>query len=124
MNKKEQKHIGQRPLLNEYDIDPFAEDTELKLPRGMPTLEMLKTEVALHGLPASDGEYLFHIWLQNGFRCRSGPIKNWKAGVRVWQLGGYFPSQKRNGAKLVDSVRERDAAVFERIKKERRGNQR
>jgi hypothetical protein len=99
MTKKEQNHVGQQPLpnLSQYDDDPdpdpfFEHYAEVKLPRGMPTLAMIKTETTLYGLPPSDAEHLFNVWLSNGFKTARHPVKNWKAVVRIWHRCRYFPS--------------------------------
>lgn len=88
--------MGQQPLISS---DIFPDETKddviaLQRPRGMPTFEMIKSETALFGLPDTDAEHLFNVWLTNGFRTKVGPIKNWKAAIRVWRTNGYFPSQK------------------------------
>jgi hypothetical protein len=49
--------------------------------------------------PASDAQYLFALWETNGFTHNNKPVKNWKAQVRAWKYGGYFPSQKQAGWK-------------------------
>jgi molecular chaperone DnaK (HSP70) len=114
-NKKEQKHIGQKPLLNEF------EEGELdKRPKGMPPLCDIQTEVARHGLASSDAQDIYDHWLMNGFKTGRGvAIKNWKAAIRVWKANEWFPSQKKNGAKLRDAAKERDAATFERMRRDR-----
>ena len=95
MNKKTEKHLGQLQLngVSEYD-----QQTE-GLPKGMPPLSAITPETAKLGLPNSDGEHLFNVWLSNGFRTRTGPIKNWKAAIRVWHTNGFFPSQKKQTTK-------------------------
>jgi hypothetical protein len=89
--KKEQKHIGQKPLISEYD-EPTPEDR----PKGMPSLSQIKTEVATYGLRASDAEHLYDTWLVSGFKNgRNQSVKSWKAAIRIWFRNGYFPSQKK-----------------------------
>jgi hypothetical protein len=68
---------------------------------------------------ASDGEYIYNSWLVNGFKtARGAKVQNWKAAIKVWQLAGYFPSQKKSPVKFHDAERERQAAHFERIKRD------
>jgi hypothetical protein len=88
MTKKEQKHIGQQPLISEYDHVP--EDR----PRGMPSLSQIKAETAKLGLPDSDAAHLYDTWLVSGFRSKTGPIRSWTAAIRLWFRSGYFPSLK------------------------------
>ncbi|MDQ8202784.1 hypothetical protein [Pelagicoccus sp. SDUM812003] len=51
-----------------------------------------------NGLKRSDGEYMFNHWEGNGYRNNGVPIKCWKSVIRSWRTGGFFPSQKANGA--------------------------
>jgi hypothetical protein len=89
MTKKEQNHTGQRPLISEYEAAP--EDR----PRGMPSLNQIKNETIKLGLPDSDAEHLYDVWLVSGFRSKTGPIRSWTAAIRIWFRNGYFPSQKK-----------------------------
>lgn len=88
-SKKEQKHIGQQPLISEYE-----EQTKDR-PRGMPSLTQIKAETSRLGLPDSDAEHLFDSWLVSGFRTKTGPIRSWTAAIRIWFRSSYFPSQKK-----------------------------
>ena len=101
-NKKIQKHTGQRPLpgLTEYDMPPGKEVR----PRGMPPLSEIKAETARMGLPDSDAEQLYDTWLVSGFRTKAGPIKDWKAAIRIWHRNGYFPSLKKNPVKAAGEM--------------------
>lgn len=47
------------------------------------------------GLTANDGSAIFNSWVANGFRTKSGPLKDWKASVRTWNCSKWFPSQKQ-----------------------------
>jgi hypothetical protein len=115
-SKKEKKLTGQKPLLDQYQEQELA-----KRPKGMPPLCEIKSEVARHGLLESDATDLYNHWLMNGFRTGNRmPIKNWRAAIHVWNANGWFPSQKRTPTKLHDAVQERDAATFERMKREQR----
>lgn len=97
-SKKTQKHIGQRPLISEYDEEPPAD----KRPKGMPALLEVQAEVTRLGLPKSDAEDIYLSWAVNGFKTGGQSIRSWKAQVFRWFRNGYFPSQKRNGAKVND----------------------
>jgi hypothetical protein len=46
------------------------------------------------GLPPQDGEWVFHKWEGNGWSNGGKPIKDWKATLRSWKAGQFFPSQK------------------------------
>ena len=46
------------------------------------------------GLTTKDGVYLFNHWQSNGFKRSGRPILDWKAMVRSWCAGGFFPSQR------------------------------
>lgn len=66
---------------------------------------MIKTETAKLGLPDSDAEHIFDSWLVNGFRNgRNQAIKRWTAAIRMWHRQGYFPSQKKNTAKVAGEM--------------------
>lgn len=51
------------------------------------------------GMPATDGESMFHHWEANGWKNGTSPVKDWKAGIRKWHSQGWLPSQKQAGAK-------------------------
>jgi hypothetical protein len=91
MNKKTKKHLGQLQLngVSEYD-----QQTE-GLPRGMPPLGAIKSYAAQLGLPDSDAQHICDVWLANGFKTGRNPIKDWRAVMRLWKTGNYFPSQKK-----------------------------
>lgn len=119
MPSKKRKHDGQKPLLNQYDEQPIDER-----PVGMPSLDQIRTEVTLQGLPPGDGDYLYDSWLVSGYRtARNVPVRNWKAAVRQWKRAGWFPSQKTKMAQL-DSEAERRSQTFKRLREEqqRHGN--
>lgn len=46
-------------------------------------------------LTKQDAEYVWHKWEGNGWTNDGNPIKNWKATIRQWKTGGFFPSQKQ-----------------------------
>jgi hypothetical protein len=48
------------------------------------------------GLPESDGKYMWNHWLANGFTNGGKLVRDWKATMRTWQAGGFFPSQKHS----------------------------
>lgn len=58
------------------------------------SLDELKAFAVELGMPASDGESMFHHWESNGWRNGSSPSKDWQAGMRKWKSQGWLPSQK------------------------------
>jgi hypothetical protein len=86
------KNDGQLPLPH---IPAALEANQGPLPKGMPTLPVIKAETARLGLPDSDAEAIFDYWLSNGFRTKVGKIKDFKATIRNWVRNSYFPSLKR-----------------------------
>jgi hypothetical protein len=108
------KNDGQLPLINQFK-DERPKDER---PKGMPTLDQIRVECALHGLPFSDAAYIYDHWLTNGFKTGRGlTIKNWTAAIRVWKTNGWFASQKLNKQfKHNDAAAERRAATFRRIR--------
>jgi hypothetical protein len=103
--KKDKKQQALKPIISDVEAN-YAQR-----PLGMPTLPVLRTELARLGLPASDAEYLYDRWLTNGFKTKAGKIKNWRAAARNFYREGYFPSQKKHA-----SPDDREA-VRERIKR-------
>jgi len=68
------------------------------------TLEELQNYCQSIGLPASDGETLFHQWEGNGWTNNGGPIRSWKSTIQAWRGKGYLASQKSaNGNGSTDS---------------------
>jgi hypothetical protein len=62
------------------------------------------------GLPQKDGTYMWNHWKANGFTNNGRPIRDWKAEIRAWQTGGFFPSMRqvhRNGG-LTQEQKERN----------------
>lgn len=46
------------------------------------------------GLPTEDAEWVFWKWESNNWSNGNKAIKNWRATIRCWKAGGFFPSQK------------------------------
>jgi hypothetical protein len=68
------------------------------------------------GLPATDGEWLFHKWEGNGWTNSDKPIKDWQATVRSWKAAGYMASQKpsgRIGGTPIETDKQRTYALTE-----------
>jgi hypothetical protein len=63
------------------------------------SLDELKLFAVEIGLPASDGEAMYHHWEANGWRNGQSPSKDWRAGIRKWESQGWLPSQKNGAAK-------------------------
>ena len=90
-SKRDKKHNGQQPLLNEFD----EKNENADRPKGMPSLSEIQTEIKLRSLKPLDGEHIYNMWLSNGYKTSRGTaIKNWRAAIRVWQLNNWFPSQR------------------------------
>jgi hypothetical protein len=68
---------------------PFREN------KGKSTIDDLRSFVVEIGLPASDGESMFHHWEANGWKNGPNPVKDWKAGIRKWKSQGYRPAACR-----------------------------
>jgi hypothetical protein len=104
------------------ELPGAAEERELeeelqKRPKGMPPLSMIKTEMAKMGLPESDAEFMFDLWLSNGFKTKTGQIKDWRAAIRVWFRSNWLPSQKKEGYKRPDA----QSKAIERIRRAKHG---
>lgn len=89
-------------------------------PSGMPTLAVLKTETTKLGLPDSDAEELYDVWLRDDFktaRGRGSRIKNWHAVIRIWFRSGWFPSQRKAAKQPNDDEHQAtQLAKFRRLK--------
>ena len=117
MPQKQNQHDGQQPLINQFNGDSPPD----KRPIGMPSLDMIATELALYGLPKTDADFLYDYWLTNGFRLGNGlKVKDWRALIRNWHRSGWLLSQKQ--AEKHRSFAEIDAArreaTFRRIRNE------
>jgi hypothetical protein len=64
-------------------------------PIGMPSLPVIKKETAKVGLPDSDAEALYDEWLANGFRTKTGKVRDWRASLRTHIRNGWLPSLRR-----------------------------
>lgn len=58
------------------------------------TIDELQGYAKEIGLPASDGEFMFDHWEENGWMNGRNPVANWKAGIRKWKSQGWLPSIK------------------------------
>jgi hypothetical protein len=117
MRKKHKNIDGQRPLTGLPQAIEAA-NTHSARPKGMPSLAILKTEMARHGYPDSDAEYLYDCWLASGFTLKSNgkPIKDWKAAFRLRARNGWLPSQRKAEAQS-DRAKEREAAELARLRR-------
>ncbi len=86
-------------------------------PKGMPTLAMIKTETAKLGLPDSDAEELYDVWLRDDFKRKGVRIKSWHAALRIWYRNGFFPSQRKAAKQPnLDEHQATQLAKFRRLK--------
>jgi hypothetical protein len=82
-------------------IQAGVEQSNGDRPKGMPTLAMIKQETAKFGLPDSDAEAIYDVWLSNGFTLKGGArIKDFKATMRTWYRNHWFDSQRRAAKRL------------------------
>ena len=120
----EKKEVTKKEKIGaQLPLDPIEQGLEEAViasdrPKGMPALSVIKTEVAKHGLPVSDAEYLYDSWLLNGYTLKGGKrIQDWKASIRVWKRNEWFPSQRKAAkAKPIDD-KERVRAAVERMRR-------
>jgi hypothetical protein len=90
MSNKKPLNFGQQWI---GEIQAGVEQSNGDRPKGMPTLAMIKGETAKFGLPDSDAEAIYDVWLSNGFTLKGGAkIKDFKATMRTWYRNGWFPS--------------------------------
>ena len=76
-----------------------AEQPPEPKPKARGTIEEFRAFFSSISLPDSDAEYAFHKWQGNGWVNGKNPIKDWKATVRQWKAGKFFPSQKASPTK-------------------------
>lgn len=91
-SKKQKKTDGQLPLPH---VPAALEINQGPRPKGMPSLSVIKQETAKLGLPDTDAEAMYDTWLANGFRTKTGPIKDWKAALRNYVRHSWLPSLRR-----------------------------
>jgi hypothetical protein len=85
---------GQR-WLGQIQAGVEASQAATNRPHGMPPLSEVKIEATRMGLSQLDAEAIFDCWLTNGFRTKTGRIRDWRAAMRTWKREGWFPSQKQ-----------------------------
>jgi hypothetical protein len=102
--------IGQT-LLNE--VERSLDECNEARPKGMPTLDMIRTELARFGFGLSDAEDVYDRWLINAYRTKTGPIKDWKAALRVMMRHGWLPSQQLPPPGLVEHKRTKPLQLSE-----------
>jgi hypothetical protein len=113
---KKHKHIdGQRPLTGLPQAIEAADKNHL--PKGMPVLGVLRTELARMGFPAEDADAQYDFWLSRGFRTNKGQlIQDWKAALRMAIRHGYLPSQRKTAGD-EDHAKEREARELARLRR-------
>jgi hypothetical protein len=112
------KNYGQRPL-SAIEGQLEAEATRKGIPRGMPSLELLKDYMAGQGLTEEDAEQMYDSWLGNGFRLKTGlKVHDWKAVVRTWKRNNFFASQKKAIAAMntLEKNEERRRTAIKRMR--------
>lgn len=82
-----------RKMLAPATDDLFAVPEKSKS-KARATEAELRNYAAEIDLLESDGSFIFEHWTANGWKNGSSPVKDWRAGMRKWKSGGYFPSQK------------------------------
>lgn len=88
------------------------EDTDTKTKsKAKGTLEELQAYAVEIGLPASDGEFMFHNWSSNGWMNGKSPCKDWKSGINKYKLCGYMPSQKN----AANHIKPRQLSQYDRL---------
>jgi hypothetical protein len=109
------KTYGQLPLQSFEDAFDDAV-TRTDRPPGMPPRNVIATEVKKLGLPETDADAIYDIWLANGFTLKNGrQIRDFRAAVRTWHRNEWFPSQRKAAKfKPVDN-KERIRAAVERM---------
>jgi hypothetical protein len=94
-------------------IPAALESNQGARPKGMPSLEMIKTETARMGLQDSDAEFIFNAWMANGFRTKTGQIKSWQHALRNYASNGWLPSLRRVNK---FTARDREAEELTRVR--------
>lgn len=119
-NKKHNKdNPGQRPLAGFPQEMEAVDKTER--PKGMPSLAVLRTEMARMGYPETDADHQFDYWLTTGFKTARGQlIQNWKAALRMVIRRGWLPSQIQ-ASRNADTQRLKQEAELARIRRLKHG---
>jgi hypothetical protein len=98
-------------------LGPIQEGVEANFkarPLGMPCLAAIKQETRKLGLPDTDAEHIYDVWLMDGFKTKRGLIQDWKAAIRNWYRHRWFASQKTPQA--IDRDAEALKARFRRMR--------
>jgi hypothetical protein len=76
------------------EVQQSVENSYQSRPSGMPSLAVIKQETKKLGLPDSDAEHIYDVWLMDGFKTKHGPIRSYKAAIRNWYRKKWFHSQR------------------------------
>lgn len=110
------KTYGQLPLQNFEDAFEDAV-TRTDRPAGMPPHNVILTEVTKLGLPSTDADAIYDVWLANGFTLKGGrKIRDFRAALRTWHRNEWFPSQREAARSRPIDGKERMRAQMERMK--------
>jgi len=89
--------VKEKEKEKEKDQEREKEEDHPKKSRG--SLEEFRAYGSDLGLGINDADYLHAHLCENGWKRGKEPIKDWKATMRKWKTGKYFPSQKGESTK-------------------------
>jgi hypothetical protein len=85
--------------LQEKETEKETEKEDVLPAKSRGTLEEFRGYASDLGLTINDADYLHAHLCENGWKRGKEPIKDWKATMRKWKTGKYFPSQKEGSFK-------------------------
>jgi len=103
-------HLNRATTQTQAELIP-APPPEPKPSKDRGTLEDVKAFCAELKLPESDSTWFY--WKCEGNQWTNGgrPIKDWRATIRAWQAGGFFPSQKNGQTRKVGTAARRETEL-------------
>lgn len=94
-NGKERKQIAEKPENDDLELHLNGSGQEPKETKGKARDEA--TVVAYckdQELSEEDGQWFWNKMLSSGWKNAGRAVADWKATVRMWKIGKFFPSQK------------------------------
>jgi len=73
---------------------------------------------AEQGLHVSDATYFWNKMLSSDWSIGGRPVRDWRAAVRTWKAGAFFPSQKGEWGSTNRAAKEQAAKEIARLRED------
>jgi hypothetical protein len=114
---------NKRPGQQFFDAVEAGIENSSNRPIGMPPFDAIQTELKRLGFGNVDAQDVYDRWLVNGFRTKTGKIRDWKAAIRIMIRNRWLLSQRTDPPGLVEHRQQKPAQLREAERDRREGRQ-